>query len=432
MNEIISDERIRQKFVGLNKKITNIEGKKIIPINFDNAATTPTFKSVLYEITRECEMYGSIGRGLGQKSEYTTHIYNECREYLLEYFSVPKDKYTAIFVNNATDGLNRLSRILINENTVVITSRMEHHANDLPWRDKCYVDYIEVDELGRLKLHELEEKLIKYKEKDIVVTITAASNVTGYVNDLKYIGNLVHQYNGKFIVDAAQIVAHKKIKLVDENNNPYIDFFVFSAHKIYAPFGSGAIIALKSILDICKQSDHGGGTVDTVLDNEEILLCPPEKNEPGSPNYFGAVALVKAMKEIRKIGCTNLEVKEKKLMKYIIQGLSSIPEIILYGDNINIEDRLGIVVFNVDGIYNAEVAKMLADYRGIAVRQGAFCAHPYIRRLLKVTEEEWVKYLNNPNEKMLGMIRVSFGMYNTTKEIDDFLNTMEMIIGKNK
>lgn len=423
MNDLTNNS-FRHLFIGLDKKVSIIDNNKIIAINLDNAATTPVFKSVLDRISKACELYGAIGRGLGQKSEYSTKIYAESRDYILDFFNASKEKYTVIFVNNTTEGINRLSNILIEDKSnIVITTRMEHHSNDLPWRGKCNLKYIEVDENGRLKLDELEYLLDKNKGLVKYVTITAASNVTGYTNNLSYLSNLVHKYNAKLIIDGAQIVAHKKIDFSKIN----IDYLVFSAHKMYAPFGSGAIIGLKEDFERLNSDLKGGGTVKSVLDDSEILLTPPEKDEAGSPNFFGAIALVQAMKELENIGYDVIEKNEKILLEHTIKGLNSIKNVISYADNINIDDRLGIVIFNIKDIYHAECAKLLASLRAIAVRQGAFCAHPYVKRLLNVKAEESGRHLVDTTCKMPGMVRASFGVYNSLKEIDIFLNTIELI-----
>lgn len=421
----LTNNSFRHLFIGLDKKVPIYDSNNIIPINFDNAATTPVFKSVLDRITKACELYGAIGRGLGQKSEYSTKVYSESRDYILDFFKASKNKYTVIFVNNTTEGINRLSNMLIEDkNHIVITTRMEHHSNDLPWRGKCILKYIEVDENGRLKLDELEYLLEKYHGLVKYVTITAASNVTGYVNNLSYISQLVHKYNAKLIVDGAQIVAHKKLDFTET----LIDYLVFSAHKMYAPFGSGAIIGLKEEFERLNSDLKGGGTVDAVLDYSEVLLPPPEKDEAGSPNFFGAIALVEAMKELNNIGYETIENNEKILLNYALKGLNSIKDVITYGDNYKIDDRLGIVVFNIKNIYHAENAKLLASLRAIAVRQGAFCAHPYVKRLLKINDIESSRHLVDSSCKMPGMVRASFGIYNSIREIDIFLNTIELII----
>ena len=422
-------DEIRKLFIGLDNKIV-INGKKqVIPINFDNAATTPVLKKVMRAVLKASENYGSIARGDGQKSQYSSDLYEECRRYVIKYFNAPLNKYTAIFVSNTTEGINKLSNILIkNKNDIVITSRMEHHSNDLPWRGKCDLKYVEVDEKGRIIMEELEEMFSIYQDRIKYVTITGASNVTGYITDIRRVAKLAHKYGAKLIVDGAQLVPHRAINICGKEDDDYIDFLIFSAHKVYAPFGSGAIIGLRGELEKYPPDTKGGGTVERVLDDEIIWLSTPEKNEAGSPNFFGAVALMQALKEMNKIGFELIESNEKKLLKILIEGMKNFERVILYGDNENIEDRLGIMVFNIDRLCYEMVGEYLASIRGIAVRQGGFCAHPYTRRLLGIKNDEIEEYIKKNG--MPGMVRVSLGAYNSEKEVNIFLETIEYICKK--
>ena len=422
-------DEIRKLFIGLDNKIV-INGKKqVIPINFDNAATTPVLKKVMRAVLKASENYGSIARGDGQKSQYSSDLYEECRRYVIKYFNAPLNKYTAIFIGNTTEGINKLSNILIeNKNDIVITSRMEHHSNDLPWRGKCDLKYVEVDEKGRIIMEELEEMFSIYQDRIKYVTITGASNVTGYITDIRIVAKLAHKYGAKLIVDGAQLVPHRAINICGKEDDDYIDFLIFSAHKVYAPFGSGAIIGLRGELEKYPPDTKGGGTVERVLDDEIIWLSTPEKNEAGSPNFFGAVALMQALKEMNKIGFELIESNEKKLLKILIEGMKNFERVILYGDNENIEDRLGIMVFNIDRLCYEMVGEYLASIRGIAVRQGGFCAHPYTRRLLGIKSNEIEEYIKKNG--MPGMVRVSLGAYNSEKEVNIFLETIEYICKK--
>ena len=422
-------DEIRKLFIGLDNKIV-INGKKqVIPINLDNAATTPVLKKVMKAVLKASENYGSIARGDGQKSQYSSDLYEECRRYVIKYFNAPLNKYTAIFVSNTTEGINKLSNILIkNKNDIVITSRMEHHSNDLPWRGKCDLKYVEVDEKGRIIMEELEEMFSIYQDRIKYVTITGASNVTGYITDIRMVAKLAHKYGAKLIVDGAQLVPHRAINICGKEDDDYIDFLIFSAHKVYAPFGSGAIIGLRDELEKYPPDTKGGGTVERVLDDEIIWLSTPEKNEAGSPNFFGAVALMQALKEMNKIGLELIESNEKKLLKILIEGMKNFERVILYGDNENIEDRLGIMVFNIDRLCYEMVGEYLASIRGIAVRQGGFCAHPYTRRLLGIKSNEIEEYIKKNG--MPGMVRVSLGAYNSEKEVNIFLETIEYICKK--
>ena len=422
-------DEIRKLFIGLDNKIV-INGKKqVIPINLDNAATTPVLKKVMRAVLKASENYGSIARGDGQKSQYSSDLYEECRRYVIDYFNAPLNKYTAIFIGNTTEGINKLSNILIeNKNDIVITSRMEHHSNDLPWRGKCDLKYVEVDEKGRIIMEELEEMFSIYQDRIKYVTITGASNVTGYITDIRRVAKLAHKYGAKLIVDGAQLVPHRAINICGKEDDDYIDFLIFSAHKVYAPFGSGAIIGLRDELEKYPPDTKGGGTVERVLDDEIIWLSTPEKNEAGSPNFFGAVALMQALKEMNKIGFELIESNEKKLLKILIEGMKNFERVILYGDNENIEDRLGIMVFNIDRLCYEMVGEYLASIRGIAVRQGGFCAHPYTRRLLGIKSNEIEEYIKKNG--MPGMVRVSLGAYNSEKEVNIFLETIEYICKK--
>lgn len=419
-------DNLRKLFIGLDKKV-NVDGKgRLIPINFDNAATTPPFKRVMKIILETSEYYGSIARGDGKKSQYCSDLYESSRKYILKYFNAPKDIYTAIFVENTTDGLNKLSNILIeNKDDIVITTRMEHHSNDLPWRNKCNLKHVEVDKYGRIIVEEIEMLLEKYQERVKYVTVTGASNVTGYVNDIRRIARAAHKYGAKIIVDGAQLIPHKKISMTQDDINENIDFLVFSGHKVYAPFGSGVIIGLRDVFNEREPASRGGGTVQIVLDDRQLWLDTPERNEAGTPNLFGAVAIAEALREMDKIGFETIESNEKELLSYLVRELKQFEKVILYGDNENINDRLGILVFNIDGMNYEEVGEALANVRGIGVREGGFCAHPYTRRILGITDSDLQRYMSEVG--IPGLVRVSLGAYNSKKEANIFLDTIEYI-----
>lgn len=422
----------RDLVMGVDSKVKLLDGREIYAVNFDNAATTPPLRAVVNNILKYSEYYASIGRGAGHKAEITTRLYNESREFFLDFFNIKeKDKYTVIYVNNTTDGINKLARILIKDkNEIIISTRMEHHSNDLPWRRYAKVDYIEVDEMGRLKINELEEKMKYYNGKVKYVTVTGASNVTGYINDIHKIAKIVHRYNAKIIVDGAQLVPHGKLNMKGDCDEEKIDFLVFSAHKLYAPFGSGAIVGPKEVFNKSIPCNEGGGTVNFVMDGEVEYLLTPEKDEAGTPNFFGVLSMLNALKVLDTIGFKVIHKREMELKKRLINGLKSINSVILYGDNKNIDDSLGIVVFNIGSLYHQRVAEIFAKEYGISVRQGWFCAHPYCRRLMHLSERSASAFIKDSSKFMPGMIRVSFGMYNTEEEVDYFLEAVKEISRK--
>ena len=433
--KIENKKNIKDLFIGLDEKVCDCNGYCIDGINFDNAATTPPLKSSIEYIEKLSNTYASIGRGTGQKAEITTNLYKESKNFLMNFFNIKdKKKYVVIYVNNTTEGINKLAKTLINEpNDIILTSRMEHHSNDLPWRNRGKVEYIEVDENGRLKVEELEEKLKINYGRVKYVSLTGASNVTGYINDIHFIAKLVHKYDAKLIVDGAQLVPHRRVNISGNADNEQIDFLVFSSHKIYSPFGVGVIIGLKEDFTNSNPDYLGGGTVELVLDNEITYLPPPDKNEAGTQNFLGVMGLINSLRIINTIGYDYIEKQEKILLDHTIKGFNSIPKVINYGDTKDISDRLGIATFNLENMYHHDVAETLAKKKGISVRHGWFCAHPYCRRLMNVSEADAKEFLENPTKKMLGMVRVSFALYNSIDEVNMFLNVLEDIsLGKIK
>lgn len=201
-------DNIRQYVAGLDEPVELVDGTTRLLINFDNAATTPALIPVMDEVSQKLLMYGSIGRGFSQKSNYSTELYEATRSTVLSFVGLDPETdydYTCFYVNNTTDGLNKLASALItDQEDLVLSTRMEHHANDLSWRERCRVIYAEVDELGRVRYEEIKRLLQENNVK--LVAVTAASNVTGYVTDVHRIAKLAHQYGAMIVVDGAQIV----------------------------------------------------------------------------------------------------------------------------------------------------------------------------------------------------------------------------------
>jgi len=418
----------RDLVLGVNKKVPLIFGKYVTAINFDNAATTPPFKSVMEDIVNFAPWYSSIHRGEGYKSQLTTNLYDDSRNVVRKFVNADSNN-TVIYVKNSTEAFNKLSNLLYNpyKKNVILSTDMEHHSNDLPWRDKFIVDYISLDASGRLSIDDLEAKLNKYNNYIRLVTITGASNITGYKNPIYDIAKLVHKFGCKLLVDGAQLVPHAAFIMSNENSEYNIDFLIFSAHKMYAPFGTGVLIGPKSILDNCNPDLVGGGTVDIVTHDFIKWNDSPERHEAGSPNVIGSIALASAIKTLNKIGMNNVERIEKNLTAYAISQMKNIPNLKIYCDTSKGTDRVSIVPFNIYGIEHALVAKILSYEWGISVRSGCFCAQPYIVKLLNISSEFLSKRINNPNLYHPGMVRISFGLYNTYSEIDILIYALNKI-----
>jgi selenocysteine lyase/cysteine desulfurase len=406
-------------------------------INFDNAASTPPLKCVWETLQEFKDYYSSVHRGTGYKSVISTKAYDIAHEKALEFAGADPDYFTSIFVRNTTEGINKLSRRLgLSKSDVVLSSLMEHHSNDLPWRAQAKIDYVEIDNDGQIDLEDLKRKLLRYGRQAKLVAISGASNVTGLMPPIKEIAQIAHEHGTIFMVDAAQLAPHRKIKMGKPGGEESIDYLVFSGHKMYAPFGTGVLIGPRKMF---KQGDPdlvGGGTVNYVTLSQVQWAHLPDKEEAGSPNVPGAVALSAAIDYFNRVGFASIAAHERELTRYALKRFSEIDGVTLYGPKKwqAGQDRVGVISFNVDGVYHAVVAAILSYEGAVAVRNGCFCAHPYIQRLLKVSDETSNRYRDQINRgnrsEVPGLVRVSFGIYNTKSEIDNFFKTLKSIVDK--
>ena len=418
----------RNLIVGVDEKVPICNGSYITSINFDNAATTPPFITVMDEINNFSPWYSSIHRGTGYKSEFSSNTYENCRKIVLQFVNADLEEDTAIFVKNTTEAINLLCCSLWDndKDLTILTTKMEHHSNDLPWRNRFKVIYAEVDRFGRLKLEDLEDKL--KKNKDIkLVSITGASNVTGCINPVHKIAKLAHSYGAKILVDGAQLIPHKPFSMKGDNEDEKIDFSAFSAHKMYAPFGTGVLIGPKEVFQYNEPHYRGGGTVKIVTDDYVMWDNAPNRFEAGTPNIIGAVALAASIKTLNSLGMNNISNYEDYLLNYASNKLKSINGIELIDVSHN-SDKVSIIPFNVKDIHHSVIAGILSDKAGIAVRSGCFCAQPYVQRLLTIPKEKIEQYKKNPDDKKPGFVRLSFGLYNDINEIDRLVKVLQYII----
>lgn len=429
--ELPTIDNIRDYVVGIDQPVKLEDGSEKPAICFDNAATTPSLTLVSDAVAQQMLAYGSIGRGFSQKSDHSSDVVAEVRKKVLSFLGASEEAYTCFFASCTTDGMNKLASALIeSKDDVVLTTRAEHHANDLPWRKRCKVIYAEVDDKGRIKYDDIEKLLSENKVK--YVTVTAASNVTGYVTDVHKVASMAHAHGAKIIVDGAQIVAHRAFSMQGATPEENIDFFAFSAHKMYAPFGGGAVVGLTEVLQEHQPQFYGGGTVKVVADTWESYKDAPAKYEAGSPNYPGIVALGRAIDVLRNVGFDAIEKHERALNRKLIDGLLELDNVIVYGDTQDIDDKVGVVSFNFSDINTHVLAMRLAKSYGVATRRGAFCAHPYVWRLMGIREDQLQGFVDCEDVNTAGMIRASFGIYNTEAEVDEFLRIMPEAMEKAK
>ncbi len=422
------DSYFRTLVAGTDTRVPLANGKYVTAINFDNAATTPPLCSVMKEISSFAPWYASVHRGRGYKSILTSELYDRGRDVVRNFVKADK-RDVVIFTKNTTESINMLVYALAtgDKEQVVLSTDMEHLANDMPWRDKFTVDYVGLTKSGRLSLKDLETKLQAYAGKVTMVTVTGASNVTGYINPINKIARLTHKYGAKLFVDGAQWVPHTPVNMKPYDSPEHIDYLAFSAHKMYAPFGAGVLIGPKETFDNAVPVYQGGGAVGLVSRECIEWDDPPAKYEAGTPNMMGVLALITAIETLSQANITEIHNYERELIGYAIKGLSSIPGVTLYSAYDEREERVSLISFSLEGLHHSQVAEVLSQEAGIAIRNGLFCAHPYVEKLLQLSDEE-IKYHQTHDDKSIpGLARISFGLYNNSQEIDMFHNLLSNI-----
>lgn len=430
--DLIDD--IRSQIIGIDTKVPILDGRLVQYINFDNSASTPVLAEVLEAVNNFMPWYSSVHRGTGFKSIVSTKAYEEARETVLAFFGGNNHDHVVIFGKNSTEALNKLSyRIPLRKDDVALVSLMEHHSNDLPWRKRAQVKRIAVDDLGKLDENHLKELLEKYKGKVKLVSVTGGSNVTGQIPDIHKIAALAHLNGAQILVDCAQLAPHRRVDIKALSDPEHLDYIVVSAHKMYAPFGTGAIIGRRDTFEQGQPEYAGGGTIDLVTTERVVFASCPDRDEAGTPNVIGAISMAASLKALARIGMDKVAQHEAELTAYALNRLGIIRGIQILGDTNphNTANRLGVIPFNIDGMSHSLVASILGTEFGVGVRNGCFCAHPYVARLLKVSKSSMDKLgeevVHGDKRHVPGLVRASFGMYNTKQEIDKFVDALAKI-----
>ena len=316
-------------------------------IYFDNAATTQKPKEVIDEIT----------------------------------------KYYQEENSNIHRGVHHLSQIS--------TSEMEHHSNIVPWQMCCQktganLKVVQIDDRGNLDMTHFKEIL---SNKTKIVAITHISNSLGTINPVKEIIQLSHDKNAKVLIDGAQAAAHLKVDVQDLD----VDFYCFSAHKLFGPTGVGVLYGKEKILNSLSPYQGGGEMIEKVELYKSTYAPLPHKFEAGTPNIAGVIAFKKSINLIQEIGLQEISNYEDKLLQYATEKLLEIKGLDIIGTS---EKKSAIISFNIKGIHHYDLGVLL-DKMGVAIRTGHHCTQPVMVRF-----------------GVPGTARISFAYYNTFEEID--------------
>ncbi len=413
----------------LPKIIPSLEAmQKVVRLN--NAATTPPFAETVAEVTEFLQTYGALHRGAGPYADKTSHAVAQAIQTIKDFLHVDAEQ-ELLFTHNTSCAINVFARMLcLSKGDVVITSSIEHTSNNLPWRYNTDAEIVEVrtNASGALDMAHCEQLARQYYGRLKLIAITGASNLTGYIPDLRRLSDIAHRNDALLFIDAAQLAPHRRINMQRDG----IDALAFSAHKVYAPFGIGVLALPKNLLHQ-PPVDPAGGSIDMLSSYNLVWSPAEERHQSGTWNATGIIALAKSC-DILTQNFTAIQEHEKKLVRYTAEALRAIPEITLYVDSQKsiAEDRIGTFAFNLSGYHHALVSAILDHEYHIETRAGTICNHRLVRRWLNISdsEQEMIEEKMKHGDRLAsyGIVRASIGCHNTQQDIDALTNALKNII----
>jgi len=389
-------ERIRADFPVLSQ---TMNGKPVVWL--DNASTSQKPRVVLDAMQRVYEEHNAnIHRGVYEFSERTTAAFEEARAKVARFINA-RTMREVIFVRNTTEAVNLVAyawgRDNIRKGDRIVTTVLEHHSNFVPWQQLAKeagaeLVVVDIDEEGRLRLDQMRRELEKGAK---LVAITHTSNGLGVVNPVAEITRWAKAAGATVMVDAAQSAPHTKVDVQGIG----CDFLALSGHKMLGPTGSGALWGQLETLDRMRPFLYGGDMISRVSIEKSEWNELPWKFEAGTTAYVEAIGLGAAVDYLTGVGMEAIHAHELDLLRHLLPQLLAEDGITVYGPH-DLEDRVGVVSFDVDGIHPHDMATLL-DREGIAVRAGHHCNHPLMTRL-----------------GVPATTRASFYLYNTAAECD--------------
>ena len=440
-------KKIRRSTTGINVKYQLASGQATRRIYLDSTASTLQLGVVRDVMKEYLPYYANTHTTVHFNAQLSTKEFQWAHEMCLDFVNANPEEYGCFFVGSGTTGgINRIARSMRRKRSdrdVVVTSIMEHHSNDLPHR-KCFSKVVHVpvvmteEGMGAIDLNAMKKAIEKYGERINYVAVTGVSNVTGIVNPIHEIAELAHAKGALILIDGAQMAAHMPIQMSGHSNTMRnIDMLAMSGHKIYAPSSPGVVITRKTLFRGIEPDEVGGGMVDDV--GTEHYLCKenfPDREEAGTPNIAGAIALATVLYTLKSIGMDEISRQESDIIAYAVNKLKKIRDVVIYGHkNVDSCLRVGALSMNIRGMHHSLTAAILNDYFNIAVRNACFCAHPYVREMISEDLGEQMEGLTNEELETLadlhrGMVRASFGIYNTHKDVDALVKAMSQIVSR--
>ena len=291
-----------------------------------------SIESVVETVNRFLPYYSSVHRGAGFKSRVSTAAYNDAHDTIARFVGADPSGNTVIFGKNTTEAINKLAyRFPLADDSVVISTEMEHHSNDLPWRARAHVVRARVTGDGRLDEDDVDRLLDAYGRRVALLTVCGASNVTGLVQPIHRLARKAHAVGARILVDAAQLAPHRRIDVKPDDDPEHLDYVAISAHKMYAPFGTGTLIGRRDTFLSGAPEYQGGGTVEIVTPHDVHWAGLPDREEAGSPNVIGAIAMAAAAQALMDAGMDAIAQHEAALDGLRHRAVAFSSHVTIYG-----------------------------------------------------------------------------------------------------
>ena len=399
-------EEIRKQFPALS---AHVYGKPLVYL--DNAATAMRPQSVV-DTWSQSVLAGNanIHRAVHYLAGVATEAYEGARD-CVQAFVNAGSREEIVFTSGATAAVNLVAfsfgEAFIGEGDEVIVSTAEHHSNIVPWqllceRKKAVLKVLDIRENGTLAVEQLEKLL---SERTKIVAISHISNVLGLVNPVREIAQICHAHGVPVLVDGAQGIVHEPVDVQALD----CDFYVFSGHKLYAATGTGVLYGKRKWLDAMPPYMGGGEMIKSVSFTKTTFAPLPEKFEAGTQNFNGAPTLVPAIRFVQEARANAaVQAEQAAITEYVYTKLTEDERITLYGTSL--EQKIPLFSFAVKGAHHEDLA-LIMDKMGVALRSGQMCAEPLMDRL-----------------GVTGLLRASFGPYNTLQEAEYFIKCLDKAI----
>jgi cysteine desulfurase/selenocysteine lyase len=314
-----------------------------------------------------------------------------------------------IFTKGTTDAINLVASSFgarfVKEGDEILISAMEHHSNIVPWhllaeRTGAVVKAIPVTEEGELDMEAFHRMLSK---KVKLVALVHVSNTLGTINPVEEIIAAAHALDIPVLLDGAQAVPHMQVDVQALD----VDFYTFSAHKLFGPTGVGVLYGKEKWLNAMPPYQGGGDMIDRVTLEKTTYNDLPFKFEAGTPNIAGVIGFARAMEYVESVGYDWIGAQEADLLAYATEQMQALPKLRIVGTS---PHKASVISFLVEGSHPSDIGTLL-DMDGIAVRTGHHCTQPLMDRY-----------------GIPGTARASFAMYNTRAEIDTFMESLHKAI----